>query len=269
MNTSTSRGFSRRPVMALAAAVTLVLGFSAPVQQAQAWIPVQETGFALFNHIMNQLNTYAQRYQDIDAYNKQWQRIKSMYVKMQSLMTLQFKNGVELKPVDEMEGVNENCRSSGSSNPLSNVLSLEKLNVTGKNVLEEQQKICIARQVAMNRKFNVTVQMMDVLKEHAKQFEKLESDRMGLSGENPGENDGVSRSMQSLGEQIEQDLNRFDMVIKTYDNYIAALNERQQMLARAAMENDTPKGIGEAVFKKVVQGVTLKGALDAARVRER
>ncbi len=136
-------------------------------------------------------------------------------------------------------------------------------------MLEEQQKICIARQVAMNRKLNVTVEMMEVLKQHAKQFEDLESDRMSLSSENPGENDGVARSMQSLGEQIEQDLNRFDMVIKTYNNYITALNDRQRMLARAALENDRPKGIGEAVFKKVVQGATLKGALEAARFRER
>lgn len=251
MNTSTSRGFARRPVMALAAAVTLVLGFSAPVHQAQAWIPVQETGVSLINHIMNQINTWSQKYQDIDAYRKQWTQIQALYVRLQTLMQLQFNNNVSLTKVDENEGVNERC-GEGASGALGAALSVIKPNAEG-DIMAEQRKICVARQIAMNRKYNVAVDMMAVLKKHAEEFNSIERQRMTLSGDKPGENQGVTNTMQSFGNRVEQDLNNFEMTIKAYDNYIAALNDRQQVLAQQALKGKNGE-IGKVVGTTILQG---------------
>lgn len=269
MTTSSSRSLSQRPLRKYVFQLGLAAGLVAMSSGSLAWGVAFEINPAVwFNSIMNQINTLTQKAQDYAAYYKQAQDIKrqadhfkSLYTKLQSAMMLQSYAGDKFEPVKETDGMAQACPGTQT-----NILDITKLmtpDLTGESVVDKQLELCQRIQLAKNRKYNLTVNLMKRLADNAKEYKELEKKRMGAAQDQQGELNGALANLQSFSAKFDQEMQTYEMSVKAYDNYIAALNDRQQLLARQALDSKKqPLGT-------VLQGAMLKSALEVARKRER
>ena len=220
------------------------------------------------NSILTQANTWTQQLESTAAYLKQAQDIKNQYdhikaqmTRLQTALLLAGFQGDQFTEVDELDGMLQAC--PGTQPQLLSIVQLSTPNLTGQDVVAKQLELCQRIQLAKNRKYNLTVGLMKRLNALGTEYQRLESTRMRVASDKQGELNGALANLQSFSAKFDQEMQSYDMRVKTYDNYIAALNDRQQLLARQALESKSgPLGT-------VMQGVVLKGALQAARSRDR
>lgn len=225
---------------------------------------VIEIGPNLFQSILNQLNTYSQRYQDYAEYAEQakrwyqtYQHLQQQLFRLQAFVTLANSKGLVLEERIETDGV-EDCSPDGSV--VSTALRWLRINRDGE-IGAQQEEICRQIVIAQNRKFNETVKILRHLQQLESQWRMLEARRL-LSNEQ-GNIEGSNNDVSRFVGQLQQDLQYWQASTEAYDSYISLLKQEQQRLAEAAMRGKrTLRG-------SVVQGATLKTALEAARSRDR
>ena len=251
--------------MIIACALAVGLFVSQP---SRAWASFETNPAVWLNSILTQANTWTQQLESTAAYIKQAQdiknqldHIKAQITRLQTALMLAGFQGDQFAEVDELDGMLQAC--PGTQPQLLNIVQLATPNLTGQDVVAKQLELCQRIQLAKNRKYNLTVGLMKRLNELGKEYQRLESTRMRAASDKQGELNGALANLQSFSAKFDQEMQSYDMRVKTYDNYIAALNDRQQLLARQALESKS------GLLGTVMQGVVLKGALQVARERDR
>ena len=253
MNTSTSRGFSRRPVMALAAAVTLVLGFSAPVHKANAItvidIPhIGVQGWEFFEQAERWRRTYRQYADAVASYQAQLKQIQNMF------LTLGIKPGMELKEVAEDEYVEERCGSGQGFSLTALVKKVFTIDPNG-DIQAQQRQICAAIQMMQNTKFNLTVKFLnDHVKQSTTEFKDLTD--AASKANNIGDSNAVALDAQKTQVAQRNRMENYQNQMRAYDGYIEVMRENQRLLAQSALKPRDKKLIGT-----LVKTATLQGAL--------
>ena len=253
MNTSTSRGFSRRPVMALAAAVTLVLGFSAPVHKAEAGVPVLD-----YSNLITNIQNWIADYTEYGIEAKRWyDQLKMMEQQMLQLQGLAAHFGLPSdKPLARITNpdsymVRERCGGDSIANFASNIVSMKP----DQDLLAQQRGICAKIQQTENYKYNEMVdymtKTMQDMENAVKEVEKMRSD-----SSTSGENDGALSGGVVLDARLQAKIEAFNARMSTYDNYIASMQNVQRMLAQQAL-----KGKRTGVIGQVVKTTVLKSTL--------
>lgn len=251
MNTSTSsRGFARRPVLALAAAVTLVLGLSAPVHRAEAGFPVID-GTNLSTNIFNWVEDIYEYATEAGRWTSELSRIQRQLVQLQAMVTnIMPANGQKLVPVDLNYMVKERC---GAGSIAGNLGSMITLNPEG-DIRTQQKQICAAIQQMQNRKYNDTLAFMDTtMKEMERAMKELKNRRNSTNDE--GNVTASTNDNVNMSNEIQLSMDTFNSRMNAYDQYIAALTNRQQQLASLALRGK------KDVLGQIVKTATLQGAL--------
>lgn len=243
MNTSTSRGFARRPVMALAAAVTLSLGLATPVHNAHAifsdvpHIIVQ--GVEFIQQAGRWGKTIQQYKQAYDNYMAQLKSLQNMFI------SLGLKPGQPLKKIPEDHNVEQRCGSGGSFSLASLVKKVFTIDPNG-DIQKQQREICASIQMMQNTKFNLTV---DFLNEHAEQSTQEFNDFSARASQvvNPGDSDTVAQDAANMEAAQRTRMENFQNKIRAYDSYIEIMRENQRLLAQSALKPRSKKLIGTLV----------------------
>lgn len=243
MNTSTSRGFARRPVMALAAAVTLVLGFSAPVHETKAWGIVYDPTIWFSNFM--EYGTEAMRWKDqLDMMKQQMLQIQQLAAQIglppnQSLQRI-------TNPDTYM--VAENCGGGAVGKILGDLVKIQ----SDQDIYKQQQGICARIQQARNYKYN---EMADYMTTTMKQMDDEVQRTRGMrnSSSTSGENDGASSANGVLANDLKVKADKFNATMNMYDNYIATLEATQRALAQQALKGRRANVVGHVMKAAIMQ----------------
>ena len=242
------------------AATGCVLGLSlALVVPANAQVVVAEAGPSLIQHLLNQLNTYAQRFQDQSEYTQQAQRWYQTYThyQQQIVRTTGYfaQMGMDLdrsmEPVPEDKNM-ERCGSGTFS--LATLAGRFALDGAG-NIRQQQQDICRRIQLINNRKYNATVRLMrEVGPQIDAHIRELELRRNSSNDE--GNVMGSANDVAQFDIRLKGHFSQWETQMKMYDSYIASLQESQKVLAHRAL-----KGTNDTIGT-LVRTATLQGALE-------
>jgi hypothetical protein len=127
-----------------------------------------------------------------------------------------------------------------------------------KDIEEQQLELCQRIVMAESERYNEQVRMLKRIVDNSKQLERLARQREAMgAGANPGELDSNSNDIERFTARASMDMQYAQTVMTAYDGYIASLQTSQQELAMQAMRGERKP------WGTVVQGATLKGALEA------
>jgi hypothetical protein len=230
---------SGRPVMAYARRVLLGIAMMACMVSAHATDDTIEVGPNLLQSILNQINTYAQRFQDYDEYAEQaarWQQTLAQYqqqlVKIQGMLS-----GYDLPKSEKLEKVLENylvkerCSQDGGG-----FSSEFKLNQNA-NYLTEQQQICVNIRIIENRKYNSTV---DYLVETAPKVMELlkQAEAQRQSSNEQGNVQASTNDAVRINNELQAQGQIWMVQMQAYDAYIASMTENQKMIVKSALKGE-------------------------------
>lgn len=175
------------------------------------------------------------------------------------------------KERDSGFGMQARCPGTALSMNPRELLSAFVINTKGglKEIKEEQQKVCQRIVFAENLQFNETVKMLNLLRKQDDKLKGIVSRREQVKDE-PGPLQENTNELITYLSGAERDGQYNKAVIDAYDVYIVTLNRQQQMLTQVAMAgNASDDSLGGALTRKLVQGATLKLALDSVGNRDR
>lgn len=244
----------------LAATVSLLLVLTAGSSSVHATgIPVIDIANTL-QSTLNQVNTYSQRFQDMAEYGEtlmRWQRTLEQYrqqlIQIQGVVTsFGLPQGQPITKVPSNYMVAERC--GGGSFNLHNLTKVFQVNPTG-NIIEQQKQICANIQQIENAKFNYTVDFFnDYIPELQSELKQLESRRN--SSNDQGNVAAADNDSLRVGNSADANFQAWQANIQAYDSYIAAMQNNQKLLARAAMKGK------ESLLGTLIKTTVLKGALE-------
>lgn len=264
---SRQRRIGKLSVMAATLAIALMTGAG----NVCALTPVQETGNALIQHIMNQINTYKAKAESAKEYSEQamrWRNTIAHY--QQQLATVRsFKNEAMAMGITEkieerpsIYGMEESCPDAASTFSLSSLFSSFSLDMKG-NIVVQQQDICQRIVLAQNAKYNEMVRMLKNIKKRSAELDRVSNSRDSV-GTSQGKLESNSNDLDAILARLAVDMQYAETSIVGYEGYIFSLKEDQQRLATRAMRGGDKSWRGT-----VVQGAILKGALESLRERDR
>ncbi|WP_147651381.1 hypothetical protein [Vulcaniibacterium gelatinicum] len=258
-------GFRHGGGLLALALLAIVLGLGAfPTTGRAGAMAVVEIGPNFLQSLLNQINTYTQRYQDAAEYALQAQRwyqtyqhMRQQLIRLQGIVTSLQSKELVLEERDESHGV-EACGGAGS--PFGAILGWLQIDLDGE-VVSQQKEVCRLIVVARNRQYNMTIKTLRKLQDLQSQWQQIEQRRQASNEQgNVAANDNDALRFMS---GMQQELHYWEATMNAYDSYIRLLNAEQARLAESAMRGK------RAVFGAVVQGAALRTALKAARRRER
>lgn len=257
MNASTPPRTRARTTRRLDAAM-LGLALAACSAGSMAQTTTVEVGPNLIQSILNQINTYMQRYQDQNEYAEQLQRWQQTYdhyqqqlVRMRSITTVyRLPQGRSMEEVADDYLVERRCGGGGGSS-LGRLLDVDPEG----DIVAQQKQVCASIQAMENRKYNETIRFLrDTVPgmERSLDAARGRRDSSNDEGNLTASQDDSARIANELGVKFEAWGSRIQM----YDAYIAALKDNQRVLAGVAMKGEShPLGT-------VVRAAALKRALD-------
>jgi hypothetical protein len=247
------------------ALASVLLACSLAAGNGSAMGPVVEIGPNLFQSILNQINTYSQKFADTAEYAQNAQRwmqqlnyVRQQLINMQSLLsTVAMPNGTTWTKVDAKSYlVEESCNRGGGGLSLGSLLTMFNLNPGG-DIVAEQKKICVAIRQARNEKYNYTV---DFVMKTAPQMEamlnRVQTQRNGDNSQGNVQN--VATSSDQIGNDLALKFQIWQGQMQTYDVYIATMEENQRTLAYKAMKGQ------QTILGSLVKTTALAGALKVA-----
>lgn len=243
------------------AVLTLALAGTLPLAPGWAQVAVVEGGPSLIQQILNQLNTYTQRYQDNAEYGaeaQRWiQRAQHMQQQLVRAQGLFAQSSVALdQPVSEVGddwNVAEKCGASFSMASLAGQFVLRQ----GDDFVAKQREVCARIQVARNRKFNATVRFLKrVSPQLESQLQQIERRRNASNDQ--GNVMAVSVDAQNFDNWMAAQFQNWDMQTRMYDGYIASMEDAQRTLAEIALKGDRSKPFGSPVKTVILQGALAR-----------
>lgn len=249
---------TRKSYRAAAVSLAAVLLVAQPAARAQS--AVAEVGPSLTQHILNQINTYTQQYQDSTEYAEQAQRWYQTYrhyqqqmVKVQGMfMTLGVSPDKELQAVPEKQGVAERCGSVSLS--VKALLQQFSLNPGG-NITQQQRDLCARIQIANNRKYNAAVRFVNEISPALDKHLAALKERRNSSNEE-GNLRAVAADMAAFDAWMAAQFQNWETQSKMYDAYIGTMQDTQRMLSAIAL-NGRAGPVGQ-----VIKTTALRAALE-------
>lgn len=252
--------------LAIGAIMLGIFGMSANVRAQFATV---EVGPNLIQSILNQLNTFSQRFQDYAEYAeeaKRWhdsyQHMQQQLIKLQGFTASMGPMPDRLARRKDDYGMVESCRGSKGGVTLSALKQMVGIDAGG-DIQEQQRQICERIVLAENAKFNQTVDMLKRLRTRASELEAIERRRENV-GDSQGNLDANDNDVARMSAGMQMELDYWEATLAGYDSYIGLLRSDQQRLALLALNGDQTNPWGT-----VTQGAVLKGALEAAESRDR
>lgn len=241
--------------LTLLAACALAASVILPVP-GRAQVAVVEGGPSLIQQILNQLNTYSQRYQDTAEYSEQasrWMQTARHY-QQQLIQAQGLFAGQGLTPGQTLESVPEDWNVAKKCGGGFDVATLVRaVTLDGDDLVTKQREICGRIQVAHNRKFNATVRFMTELRPKLdRHLQEIHNRRNSSNDE--GNVNAVAVDAQNFDNWMSAEFKNWDMQMRMYDGYVAILHETQRTLSEAALKGDRSKPIGTPVKTAILQG---------------
>jgi hypothetical protein len=217
---------------------SLALGCALMTGSAGAGIPVTDVG-NMPNHIitqiqsyLNQLNTYTQRAQDYKQY-------ADMIINPgQAFQMAQLSFGAaQFQKRNEMEGVSERCRGSGSGSMIGELFTAVGLYPNG-DIIAEQRRICTMIVVLENKKYNDSVDAMNKLLNDTQTEINTQASRLigtNRQGDTQTLQANATNGLQTILTNHQQTQER----MKMYDDLINVLKESQKALAVRALKGES------------------------------
>ncbi|RDZ28738.1 hypothetical protein [Lysobacter silvisoli] len=238
------------------------LACSLTVGNGSAMGPVVEVGPNLIQSILNQINTYSQRFADTAEYAanvqrwlQQVQHFQQQLINMQSLLNNvgMPASNVWVKVDENSYMVAESCDRGGGGISMSGLLNMVGL-TPGGDVLAKQKEICANIRRARNKKYNYTVDFVQTV---APQMQSMLNSVN--TTRNSSNTQGNVANVDASSNQISNDLAlKFQIwqgQMQTYDVYIATMEETQRTLAYKAMSGE------QTILGGLVKTAALKTAL--------
>lgn len=257
---STSKNSGPRSLRFAAVTLSAALAFGAPT--VQAWWPVQETGFSLVQHLLNQINTYHQKIQDAVEYGEEktrWIRTLEQYrqalIKVQAqLNAIGLPGSAPLEKVEPDYMVLETCGEKKSFDPMAMLTKF--VLKTDEDLKSQQVQICVNIRTMQNRKFNDTIDFMtDTVPQMQNSLNRIFSIRVGSNDE--GNVRGADSESLRTANDIALMTQAWEGRMKSYDSYIAVMEQNQKLLAQTALKGNPAKQMAS----ELVKTVALKAAL--------
>lgn len=216
-----------------------------------------------FRNIITQLKDMAANVKQWGTEYKQWlqtyQHYQQQLADAQKMFNPQsfMGSGFDMKKRNLDEGM-EDCGSSGNSVSLSQLLQPFSFNPNG-NIKEQQIDVCKRIVYADNLRYNEGVDIFLKLENQDASLQSMATFRSGATQQGKiltSNNDLMMFATVSAAE-LEYSQNK----ISAYGTLIVSLERNQQRLGKIALNGKTPT-FGQQVLGSVVQGVTLKAALE-------
>lgn len=243
---------SRARLRACVLAVALLTGTQSST--AAGWPVIDITS------IMGDLRSW---FDDTMEYAKEatrWNQIKQQIDEVRSIFNafnymMNLPMGQTMKKVDPKYLVPESCGQEAMGFNLKTALSLVGIE-SDSDIKKQQMQICVNIRMMQNQKYNDSVDFLDkTIKEAQEAMLKNFLSRAG-SNKTGGVQAADSDTLR-LGNELSVMSQQWAAKMQSYDAYIAAMQENQNILAKAALKgNPKNKLIGD-----IVQTVALKGAL--------
>ncbi|WP_305804838.1 hypothetical protein [Stenotrophomonas sp. YIM B06876] len=260
MDTVVRRASARKILNPLAKVLGVALALS--VANAGAVGPVQETGPALAQHFINQLNTYRAQIQQAAQYlkdNTQWATDWAQTLKeyQEALVTVQgvinsfgLPDAASLTPVTPNYLVAETC---GAGADMKGLLSYVVFNPEG-DWKSQQTQICVNIRMMQNRKYNESVDfMLTTAPSFLDSLDRIANLR--FSSNRRGNMDAVASDSLRTANEMNAVAKNFETRIKSYDAYIEVMQANQKIVAQNALKGRS------SLASDLVKTVALKMAL--------
>lgn len=212
--------------------------------------------------LAQQIFQYVLDIQEYNAEAQRWRQSEQQIKDMRAIFNpLQFQmslpEGMNMDPVADDYLVDKVCGKGSGASLLQKGFSA--LNLGGTSAIkEEQQKICVSIQMAQNRKYNDSLHF---LKETIEQLETAQHENYESRNTSNNTSGGVQAAQSDsvrLGNQLQVLGQEWSTRMQAYDAYIAAMQTRQNVIAKAAFKGDSVS----RVVTDVAKTVALKKALD-------
>lgn len=216
----------------------------------------------LLQNLMNQINTYSARFQDVAEYGQtatRWTSTLNHYrqqlVQIQGIMSnIGLPQGQSITKVDADYLVAERCNGGQGGFSFASLTQQFSLNPSG-DLIQQQRQICANIQRMQNAKFNYTV---DFFKDYAP---KLQDELTQLGSQRNASNDqgNVAASDNDalrVSNDVDVKFQTWQATLHAYDSYIVSMEENQRVLAKVALKGR------EGPLGTLVKTATLKAALE-------
>lgn len=240
----------------LSLAMTLVMAVTtlAP-QPAHAVFATEVT------QMLNQIQLYLQQTNAIGEYSEEamrWKRTLEQYqdqlIKLQSMVTsMGLPTGIRMSRITpENKYVSDRCSGAAGGFNLVNLTKLFNLDGAG-DIVKMQQEICANIQIAQNRKYNETIDMLEQSLPDIKASLEQQRQRAASSTTN-GDNDRVGSDAGISTNYIVTGIEEWETRMKMYDAYIQSQQELQKVVAQIGFKGKKTGIIGTAVKTTLLQG---------------
>ncbi len=193
---------------------------------------------------------------------KRWGQTENQIKEMQSIFSaLEFEmalpDGMRMEAVADDYLVDKVCGKGSGASLLQQ--GFAALNI-GKaaDVQREQRNICVSIQMAQNRKYNDSLEFLGKTIQQAKEAERQNLESRNLDNNTSGSVQATQSDSARLGNQLQVLAQEWSTRMQAYDAYIAAMQTRQNVIARAAFKGDSHL----RVVTDAVKTIALKEALD-------
>ena len=143
---------------------------------------------------------------------------------------------------DPEQGMAESCPTPRTSEPLSS----------------KQHEICQQTVRAQNAQYNEIVKILETAAKRDQELRQIYADRQAV-GTDQGKLAANDNQLAAFQARVELDLQYGELVVSTYDSYLARLKDDQVQLAKEALTGKS------SVAGDVARGAALSTALKAAR----
>lgn len=147
---------------------------------------------------------------------------------------------------DPDQGVAESCPMPGIADTLAT----------------QQFELCQQIVRAQNAQYNEIVKILETANKRDQELQQIYADRQ-MVGTDQGRLAANDNQLSSFQARVQMDVQYADLVVDTYDSYLARLKEDQVRLAREMLTGKA------GTAGDMVRGAALSGALKVARKRDR
>jgi len=216
--------------------------------------------------VMGWIQAHAQDVKELKQWQDQLQHYHQQLVSAIGLLDVSMPMTLEVEERSLDWGMAERCSNpDGSPGALPSLAQLRRKvlpNLDG-DIAGEQYRVCQKIVLAGNARYNEQVRMLEFVRQRDTELRSITV--RGLSvGTSQGRMDTHQAELAQFGARSASDLRYHQVALLTYDGLIQSLRDDQRSLADRAL-----RGNGGTLIGTVVQGATLKTALQAARQRDR
>lgn len=213
-----------------------VIDFASIMGQIRGWI--------------SDTTQYAKEVTHFDQMKEQIDNIRDIFNMFNFAIGLP--DGEALTKVNERYLVQETCGDDAAGLSMTTVMSVLGMDVNS-DLKAQQQQICVNIQMMQNRKYNDSVEFLDLT------IQQAEAEAMNImqaaSSNSVGATSAATRDATRLNNKLNLLAQQWGTRMQSYDAYIATMEKRQNLLAKTALKGK------KRLARDLIQTAVLKGAL--------